>query len=266
MNARLPILMILIVFSYFSFVPTYPCLGQHFSKDSSSLLTKNEEGPSPKEDLKGGYSSAIEEYEKEKLAKMKRNIGRRLLTVKTINPAEFFESPDDLERKVRIKREKEGFVIMEVVQNQLGTMNFYQVKFDSGETGYLSADGNHLEIKIKEGSLISVPKRASGKKKSASQSKALASQAVELIKNHLTLADPVTSEKRSVEKRMMDQKARSFPNLKWRYEAKEIGNNKYRVMQYAGEGVGPPLIRTWIVDFSTGEIKPENLAAKEMYQ
>ena len=90
---------------------------------------------------------------------MKRNIGRRLLTVKTINPAEFYESPDDLERKLKIKREKEGFVIMEVVQNQSGTMNFYQVKFDTGQIGYLSADGNYLEIKIKEGSLISVPKR-----------------------------------------------------------------------------------------------------------
>ena len=77
---------------------------------------------------------------------------------------------------------------MEVVQNQLGTMNFYRVKFDSGETGYLSADGNYLEIKIKEGSLISVPKRTSTRKKSLSQSKALASQAVELVKNHLTLA------------------------------------------------------------------------------
>ncbi len=247
MNIRLPILMVLIVFSYFSFVPSNPCLGQHFSKDSSSLLTKNEEGPSPKEDLKGGYSSAIEEYEKEKLAKMKRNIGRRLLTVKTINPAVFYESPNDLERKLRVKREKEGFVIVAVVQNQSGTMNFYQVKFDSGETGYLSSDANNLEIKIKEGSLISLPKRTSARK-NLSQTKVLASQAVELVKNHLTLADPVTSEKRSVEKRMMDQKARSFPNLKWRYEAKEIGNNKYRVTQYAGEGVGPPIIRTWIVE------------------
>jgi hypothetical protein len=266
MNARLPILIGLIFFLYLCFVQTYPCFGQYSSKDSSSLLAKNGEGPSPKEDSRQETSSAIEEYEKEKLAKLKRNIGRRLLTVKTINPTEFYESPDDLEKKLRVKREKEGFVIVEVVQNQLGTMNFYQVKFDSGEKGYLSADGNYLEIKIKEGSLISVPKRASAKKKSVSQSKALASQAVELVKNHLTLADPVNGEKRSVEKRMMDQKARSFPNLKWRYEAKEIGSNKYRVMQYAGEGVGPPLIRTWIVDLSTVEIKPENLAAKEMYR
>jgi len=266
MNIRLPILIVFFVFLYFSFVETHPCLSQCFPNDPLFLLAKNEEPSSTKEESIKGSPPGIEEYEKEKLAKIKKNIGRRLLTVKTVNPAVFYESPDDLERKLVVKREKEGLVIMEVVQNQLGTMNFYQVKFDSGETGYLSADGNHLEIKIKEGSLISVPKRASGKKKSASQSKALASEAVEIVKNHLTLADPVTSEKRSVEKRMMDQKARSFPNLKWRYEAKEIGNNKYRVTQYAGEGVGPPIIRTWIVDFSTGEIKPENLAAKEMYQ
>jgi len=197
---------------------------------------------------------------------MKKNIGRRLLTVKTNNPAEFYESPDDLGRKLRLKREKEGFVIVGVVQNQLGDMNFYRVKFDSGDIGYLTADANHLEIKIKEGSLISVPKRASTSKKSSSQSRTLASEAVEIVKNHLTLADPVTGEKRSVEKRMMDEKAKSFPNLKWRYESKEIGSNKYRVTQYAGEGAGPPMIRTWIVDFSTGEIKPENLAAKEMYR
>jgi hypothetical protein len=138
-------------------------------------------------------------------------------------------------------------------------MNFYQVKFDSGETGYLSADGNHLEIKIKEGSLISIPKRASGKKKSASQSKALASQAVELVKNHPTPAG-------SVEKRMMDEKAKSFPYPRWRYEAKEIGGKKFRVLQYVEERSAPPFVRKWIVDFSTGEIKPENLAAKEMYQ
>lgn len=261
MNVRLPILIIFFVFLYFSFVQIYPCLGQH-----SFLLAKNKEGSSPKEDSRGAPDPGIEEYEKEKLAKMKRNIGRRLLTVKTINPAEFYESLNDLERKLRIKREKEGFVIVKVVQNQLGTMNFYQVRFDSGETGYLSADGNYLEIKIKEGNLISVPRRASAKKKSLSQSRALASQAVELVRHHLTLADSMTGEMRSVEKRMIDQRARSFPNLKWRYGAKQIGKNKYRVTQYAGEGAGPPLIRTWIVDLSMAEVKPENLAAKEMYR
>jgi hypothetical protein len=260
MNVRLSILIVLFVFLYSSLVPAYPCFGQHFFRDSSSLLAKNGKGASHKEDSRQETSAAIEEYEKEKLAKIKKNIGNRLLTVKTVNPAEFFESPDDLERKVRIKREKEGFVITKVVQNQLGTMDFYQVKFDTGQIGYLSADGDYLEIKIKEGSLISVPKRSRTKKKGLSQSKAVSSQAVELVKNHLTPAG-------SVEKRMMDEKLRSFPNLKWRYEAKEIGSNKYRVTQYAREGIGPPLIRTWIVDLSTTtEIKPENLAAKEMYR
>ena len=98
------------------------------------------------------------------------------MTVPTINPATFYESPDELGKKLRIKREKEVFVIREVVQNRLGTMNFYQVKFDSGEVGYLSADGNNLEIEIKKGSLISLAKKASPQKKSLSQSKALASR------------------------------------------------------------------------------------------
>ena len=266
MNGHLSILMVLIILPYLSITSTYRLTDPYFSENSLTLLVKNGEGASSKEDSKEGPPSAIEEYEKEKLAKMKRNIGRRLLTVRTINPAEFYESPGDLERKLRIKREKEGFVIMEVVQNQLGTMNFYRVKLDTGQTGYLSADGNYLEIKIKEGSLISVPMRTGAKKKSLTQSNALASQAVELVKNHLTLANPVTGEKRSVEKRMMDEKARSFPNLKWRYEAKEIGSHRYRVTQYAGEGVGPSLVRTWIVDLSTTEVKAENLAAKEMYR
>ena len=266
MSGHRSILMVLIILPYLFILPTFVLAEPRFSKNSLIMLVKNEEQTSPKADLKEGPPSAIEEYEKEKIAKMKRNIGRRLLTVKKINPAEFYESPDDLERKLSIKREKEGFVIMEVVQNQSGTMNFYQVKFDTGQIGYLSADGSYLEIKIKEGSLISVPRRASGKKKSSSQSKALASQAVELVRNHLTMADPMTGEKRSVEKRMIDQRARTFPNLMWRYEAKEIGKNKYRVSQYAGEGAGPSLVRTWIVDLSTTEVNPENLAAKEMYR
>jgi hypothetical protein len=229
-------------------------------------LAKNEESPSTKGDSKPGPIPAVEEYEREKLAKLKRNIGRRFLTVPTINPAPFYVSPDDLERKLKVKREKEIFVIMEVVQNRLGTMNFYRVKFDSGEVGYLGADGNNLEIEVKKGSLISLAKKASPKKKSLSQSKTLASQAVELVKNHPTLTDSATGKKRSVEMRMIEEKERSFPKLKWRYEAKGIGKNKYRVTQYGNEGGGPPLIRTWIVDLSTDDVIPENLAAKEMYR
>jgi hypothetical protein len=222
-------------------------------------LAKNEEGSFSKEDSKYGPIPAIEEYEKEKLVRMRQNIGRRLMFVRTNNPAVFYESPDDLGRKLRVKREKEGFVITEVVQNQLGNMNFYKVKFDSGEIGYLGADGYQLEIKIKEGNLLSVPKRGSSKKKSVSPSKALISQAIELVKNHPTPDG-------SIEKRMMDEKTKSFSNMKWRYEAKEIGKNKYRVTQYAEERMGPPFLRTWIVDLSTREVKPENLAAKEMYR
>ncbi len=259
MNARLPILLGLIVFSCFFLVRSYPCAAQDFYADSSFLLAKNGEGPSPGEDSKGSSPPGIDEYEKEKLAKFKSKIGKRYLTVKKINPAEFYGSPDDLERKLTIKREKEGFVITEVVQNRSGTMNFYQVKFDTGQTGYLSADGNYLELKIKEGSLIYVPKRGKARKQSSVQPKGLAAQAVELVKNHPTPAG-------SVEKRMMDEKAKSFPFPRWRYEAKEIDGKKFRVLQYVEERSAPVFARTWIVDLSTREIKPENRAAKEMYR
>ncbi|MGA2514962.1 MAG: hypothetical protein ABSG44_00265 [Thermodesulfobacteriota bacterium] len=266
MNARLPFSIVFLVFFHFFFIQTHPCLGQHSPKDSLLLLAKNEEGASTKEDSKVIPPKVIEQYEKEKLAKMEQNVGRRLLTAPTINPAEFYESPEGLDKKVKVKREKEGFIIEKVVQNRMGTMNFYRVKFDSGETGYLAADGNNLEIRIKEGSLISAPKKTSRGTRGSSQSKARVSQAVELVKNHATLTDPTTGKKKSVEMRMVEEKARSFPNLKWRYEAKEIGKNTYRVTQYSREGAGPPLTRTWVVDLSTTEVSPENLAAKEMYR
>ena len=266
MKARLSILIVFIVLFYFSFVQTTPCLGRHFSEGFLSLLAKNEESPATKEDSKPGPIPAIEEYERQKLAKLRQNVGKRFLTAPAVNPTTFYVSPDDLERKLRVKKEKEAFVIMEVVRNRLGTMNFYQVKFDSGEVGYLGADGNNLEIEIKKGSLISLAKKASPRKKGLSPSKALASQAVELVKNHPTLTDSATGRKKSVEMRMVQEKEQSFPNLKWKYEAKGIGKNKYRITQYAREGGGPPLVRTWTVDLSTDEVIPENLAAKEMYR
>ena len=266
MNVRLFFVTGFLFFFHFLFVQTHPCLARHSPEDSLFLVAKNGEGSSPTEDSKVVPPKAIEEYEKEKLAKMRQNVGKRLMTAPTTNPAEFYQSPDDLEKKVRVKGEKEGFVIEKVVQNRLGTMNFYQVKFDSGETGYLGADGYNLEIKIKEGSLISVPAKATGSNQRLSQSKARASKAVELVRNHPTLTDPTTGKKRSVEMRMVEEKMRSFPNLKWKYEANEIGKNKYRVTQSSGEGAGPPVIRTWIVDLSTKEVDPENLAAKEMYR
>jgi len=266
MEVRLALSAIFLIFFHLLFVQTYPCVGQHSPKNSVFLLAKNEGEVSPKEDSKVIPPRVIEQYEKEKLAKMEQNVGRRLVTAPTVNPAEFYESPDDLGKKIKVKREKEGFIIEKVVQNRLGTMNFYRVKFDSGETGYLGADGNNLEIRIEEGSLISVPKKTSTVRRGSSQSKARASQAVDLVKHHATLTDPATGRKRSVEMRMIEERARSFPNLKWKYEAKEIGKNVYRVTQYSREGAGPPLTRTWVVDLSTTEVDPENLAAKEMYR
>ncbi len=259
MKVRPSILIAFLVFFFSSFVPTLLCFGQHFYKDSSFLLAKNGEGASPGEDSKVSSPPGVDDYEKEKLAKLKSNIGKRYLTVKKINPAEFYESPDDLERKLMIKREKEGFVITEVIQNRSGTMNFYQVKFDTGQIGYLSADGNYLEIKDKEGGLISALRRTGAKKKSSSPKSSSASKAVELVKNHVTPAG-------AVEKRMTDAKAKSFPFPRWRYEAKEIGGKKFRVLQYVEERGAPPFVRTWIVDLSATDVRPENLAAKEMYR
>jgi len=250
-NIRLSILIFSFVLFFSSFFQIDPSLSQfQLARAGGGLATgKDSTVSSP---------PAIEEYEKEKLAKLKGNIGKRYLTVKKINPAEFYESPDELQKKLSIKREKEGFVITEVVQNRSGTMNFYQVKFDTGQMGYLSADGNYLELKMKEGSLIYAPKRKSTKKASGLP-KGHAAQAIDLVKSHPTSAG-------SVERRMTDEKAKSFPFPRWRYEVKEMGGNKFRVLQYVEERSAPPFVRTWIVDLSTKEIKPENLPAKEMYR
>ena len=257
----------LICLLFLSPLPAYAFTGNPYASGHPLTLLAKNEGPSDsREDQSEDSSLSVQDYEKEKLAGLKRNIGRRLLTVQTLHPAEFYESPEDLGRKVRVKKEKEGFVIVEVVQNQLGTMNFYQVKFDTGQTGYLSADGKYLEIKVKEGSLISVPRSARIRGSGSNPSRASISRAIELVKNHPTPADPVTGEKKSVEKRMGDKKAASFPNPRWRYEAKEIGGNKFRVFQYVEERAAPPFARTWIVDLSTAAVKPENAAAREMYQ
>ncbi len=213
-----------------------------------------------------GSLQAVEEYEKEKLAKMRKHIGRRLLTVRTHNPVEFYESPDHLDRRLKIKKEKEGFMIVGVVQNRSGTMNFYQVKFDSGEMGYLSADAYYLEIKIKEGSLIPVSRKKGIKGEGLSQSKVRESQAIELVKNMRIRVDPVTGEMGSLEKRMFYEKKRISPHLKWRYEVRKIERDFYRVTQYVWERKEPPLIRTWIVDLSNKEVRPENIGAKEICQ
>ena len=90
-------------------------------------------------------------------------------------------------------------------------------------------------------------------------------QAVELVKNHPTLLDPVSGKMRSVEKRMIDARQTFSPNMTWNYEARLIGKGRYRVTQYADNGRGELHVRIWIVDLSTNEVKPENDAAKKLY-
>ena len=266
MNIRLPLLIGFFALLYFPFIPAYLCAGQNPAQYPASMVARDEKSSAVGEDPKPSPNPAVEEFEKEKLLKLKRSVGRRLITVPTTNPTYFYESPDALERRLNLKTEKEVFVIKDVVQDRLGSKNFYQVKFDSGAVGFLDADGNNLEIEIKRGNLISLDKPVGSKRKNSNPSRALASQAVELVKNHPTPTDSAMGKKSSVEMRMIEEKERFFSNLKWRYEAKEIGRNRYRITQNVREGAGPPLIRTWIVDLSTNDVNPENLAAKEMYR
>jgi len=104
-----------------------------------------------------------------------------------------------------------------------------------------------LEIKIKEGSLIRAPKRASTKKKRLSQSKAFSSQAVELVKNHPTPGGSV--EKRRWTKRQI------FSVSHMEIRSNEIGGKNFRVLQYVEERSVPPFVRTWTVDLSTRKVR-----------
>jgi hypothetical protein len=149
-------------------------------------------------------------------------------------------------------------------------MNFYKVKFDSGKIGYLGADGYALDILVREGNLI--PVRRVGTKRSRSKIKEqpsgqtvdMSSEAVEMVKNHFTTPDPVTGVRKTVEMRMIDAKSK-FPDLRWRYEAKEIGLYRYRVTQYSEGGLERQTTRTWIVDLHQVKVTPENTAAKRLY-
>jgi len=227
------------------------------------LLAESVKKDQASSEQKGTKSTkGIEDYEKEKLAKYKRNIGKRFLAVRTVRPPEFYESPNDLKKKIKVK-EKEEFQVMEVVQNQSGTMNFYKVRLEEGKIGYLGADGNNLEIRTKDGSLIPITPKV-GKRRGTFREQA--SRAIDLVKNHLIPSDPVSRDKRSIERRMFEARATSYPKLKWRYEAKEIGNNRYRVTQIAEKESDRPIFRTWVVDLSTRKVSPENQAAKDLYR
>jgi hypothetical protein len=207
-------------------------------------------------------TKAIEDYEKEKQAKYKRNIGKRFLAVQAVHPAEFFESPNDLKKKIKLK-EKEEFQVMEVVQNRSGTMNFYKVRLEGGKIGYLGADGSNLEIRTKDGSLIPITPKLEKRTKTSREQ---ASRAIDLVKNHLIPSDPVSKDKRSIERRMLEARGTSYPKLKWRYEAKAIGNNRYRVTQIAEGESDRSVFRTWAVDLSTRKVTPENQAAQDLYR
>ncbi len=221
---------------------------------------KTSEGSSEGKETKS--PKAIEDYEKEKLAKYKQNIGKRFLAVRTARPPEFFESPNDLRKKIKVK-EKEEFQVIEVVQNQSGTMNFYKVRLEAGKIGYLGADGNNLEIRIKDGSLIPITPKVGKRSRSFREE---ASRAIDLVKNTLIPSDPATKDKRTIERRMLELRATSSPKLKWRYEAKEIGNHRYRVSQVAEGESDRPIVRTWVVDLSARKVTPENQAARDLYR
>jgi hypothetical protein len=262
----LPILLTYLLFlPWISTAQTEQRASPKFSGNALFASVKNEQEKASPEDSKDKPIKAIEDYEKAKLAKMKKNIGKLFMAVRTAHPPEFYDSPENLGKKIGV-REKEEFLILEVVQNRSGTMNFYKVRLESGKIGYLSADGYNLEIRIRDGSIMPVTKRVSTKKVSPEAKRKQASKALEMVKNHLIPSDPVSKDKRTVERRMLELRATSFPKLKWRYESTEIGNNKYRVMQYAEGESARPIHRTWIVDLSTNKVSPENVAARELYR
>ncbi len=212
-----------------------------------------------------GQAQILEEYEKEKRSKMKRNIGRRYLIVRSARPVEFFRSPEESNQGFVIQKEKEGFLITEVIQNLSGTMNFYYVLFDSGETGYLGADGNYLEIKTLDRSLIPLGKR-DWKGKGQPPLKGSFLKAVEMVKSHLIKIDPMTGGRISVESRMKEIKSKVSPHLKWTYEAQGINPDRVRVIQWS-EGEEPTLIiRTWVVDLFPQRVLPENISAQKLYR
>ncbi len=228
-------------------------------------LARNEERGSP-EKIRSERDQVIEAYEQEKLAKFKRNIGRRYLLIRTARPVQFYRSPEDSGKTFTLQKEKEGFQITEVVQNESRTISFYGVIFDSGQTGYLMADGNELELRILEGTIIPLTQKAGAREKRGGSPKGAAHQAVSLVKNHLIKLDPMTGKSVTVESRMAEAKAKSFPRLTWRYEAREIGNHRYRVIQYSEGEEKSTLLRTWMVDLSTLGVHPENRAAQDLYR
>jgi hypothetical protein len=162
MNIRLSVLVVLVILSYLSIDLAYPLAGSYSSEnrlpsltasspnaekgssglilirpytkdwgvEGTPLLAKNGKGSPPGEGSREGTPKSIEEYEREKLNRLKRDVGRRLIAIGIDRHAEYYESPDRLEEKI-LPKEKEGFLILEVVQNTKETMYFYKIRFDS---------------------------------------------------------------------------------------------------------------------------------------
>jgi hypothetical protein len=248
-------ILLILVFTLFSSILSAISQGGEVPfPDRGPFLVAQQRGKEP-----AASQKAIEEYEKEKLARFKKNIGKRFLAVKSsTRPPEFYDSPEQSAKKLNY-RDKEEFSILEVVQDQASTLHFYKVKFESGIEGYLGADAYPLDLRVKEGSLIPVTKRRVVKPSPASS-------AIDLVKNHSLSPGPEGGQGKSVEKRMTDAKATAYPRLKWKYEAKRIGSGLYRVTQYVEGESELPVARTWTVSLSTGKVQPENLAAKELYR
>jgi hypothetical protein len=248
-------ILLILVFTLFSSLLSATSQGGEVPfQDQGPFLVAQQGGKEPAPSQK-----AIEEYEKEKLARFKKNIGKRFLAVKsTSRPPEFYDSPEQSAKKLKYG-DKEEFFILEVVQDQASTSHYYKVRFESGIEGYLGADAYPLDLRIKEGGLIPVTKRRVVKPSPTSR-------AIDLVKNHLLPPGPEGGQGKSVEKRMIDAKATAHPRLKWKYEAKRIGSGLYRVTQYVEGESELPVARTWTVSLSTGKVQPGNLAAKELYR
>ncbi len=228
------------------------------------LLFLTTEKVSPQMATPTDTEKVIEAYEKEKIARWKRNVGKRFLVVRTVRPVEFFKSLDDLQRGFVIQKEKEGFLITEVVQHPSGTMNFYHVLFDSGQLGYLGADGNYLEMKILEKSLIPLSKKDQPRK-GTSRLKESSVKAMEMVKKHLIKMDPMTGGKISVESWMKELKNKKFPRLTWWYDVREISPSWLRVIQWSEGEEASLVIRIWRVDLVAQQVFPENQSAQRWY-
>ena len=99
MKVHIFFLIALIAFSFFLVIPALSMGESRFLKNPSVLLVQNEEKSSPDGETTKGVPKAILDYEKEKIAKMKRNIGRRLMCVNNKRPRKTRGNPRPFAKK-----------------------------------------------------------------------------------------------------------------------------------------------------------------------